>query len=431
MNFKDSLRYWIRLGFTNFGGPAGQIAMMHKDLVERKQWISEENFLRALNFCMILPGPEAQQLATYIGWRMHGIWGGLVAGVWFILPSIFVLLALSWLAAAYRDVSFVFGIFYGLQAVVIAIVAEAVQRIGKRTLHHWVLFLFAVGAFVAIYFLRVPFPAIVFAAATLGIILSLRWPQVFRPRGHGPSGEKGQGNETPTTMASYPPITRTVKVISIFVVLWILPVGAIVAWLGFSNIFIQEAVFFTGAAFVTFGGAYSVLSYIADVAVNVYGWLEPGQMVQGLALAESTPGPLIMVTQFVGFLGAWKLHGELSPVLSGTLGALIVTYVTFLPCFMFIFAGAPYVEALAGNHRLQAGLVGVTSAVVGVILNLAVFFATHALFPKGGQIDLFVLVLSVIAFWVLWRLRWQIHTVVGWGAAIGVAWVLGRNALSL
>lgn len=424
-SFREALRYWIKLGFINFGGPAGQIAIMHKDIVDQRKWVSEAQFLRALNFCMILPGPEATQLATYIGWRLHGIWGGLLAGLWFILPSIVVLWFLSWMLVAYGDVLIVAGVLYGVQPVVIAIVVEAVLRIGKRALHHRVLVGFAAAAFIAIYFLGIPFPLIIIAAAALGMGLSTRLPEVFRTRGHGTAGDREEAAQ------ATPKLSRAVGVMGVFLLLWLAPVGLLFAWQGADGTLTQLAIFFTGAAFVTFGGAYAVLSYVSDAAVNVYGWLGPGQMVHGLALAESTPGPLIMVTQYVGFLGAWRFPEELPPLAAATIGALTVTYVTFLPCFMFIFVGAPYMEALASNRRLQAALTGVTAAIVGVILNLAVFFSTHVLFPERWRLDVFALVLAVAAFMALKRLRWQIHTVVIAGAVIGAAWVLGGDLVDL
>ncbi len=423
--FWEAFRYWVRLGFINFGGPAGQIAIMHKDLVDRRRWISERDFLRALNFCMILPGPEAQQLATYIGWRLHGIWGGLMAGLWFILPSVFILLVLSWLLAAHRDITLVSGLLYGVQPVVVAIVAEAVIRVGRRTLHHGVLLLFAAGAFIAIYFLRIPFPFIVLTAGALGLVLVRWWPEVFRPRGHGASSEEPPGS----SVTHFPPLIRLAKLAAIFVALWTAPFALLVAWEGLESVYAQVALFFTGAAFVTFGGAYAVLSYIADAAVKVYGWLAPEQMVHGLALAESTPGPLIMVTQYVGFMGGWRFHGGMDPFWSGALAAGITTYVTFLPCFLFIFAGAPYIEALAENRRVQGALVGVTAAIVGVILNLGVFFGSHVLFTPARQPDPFAITLAVVSFAALQRLRWEIHTVVISGALVGLLWTFGRSMI--
>jgi chromate transporter len=429
-SFGEALRFWIQLGFINFGGPAGQIAIMHRELVDRKQWVTEAQFLRALNFCTLLPGPEAQQLAVYIGWRLHGIWGGIVAGAWFVIPSIFVLLLLSWLVAAYGEVPLVAGLLYGVQAVVIAIVVEAVVRVGKRALKHPILYALAAGAFIALFFLKIPFPLVIIAAGLLGFLLQSRWPAVFQPQAHGGKAADDE-HEDDLEPAQYPPISRLFKILGIYLVLWAIPVGALWLWRGSSDVLVQEALLFTAAAFVTFGGAYAVLAYIADVAVNVYGWLDAAQMVQGLGLAESTPGPLIMVTQYVGFMGAWKFHGPFDPLLYGTLGALTTTYVTFLPCFMFIFAGAPYIEALAGNERLQASLTAVTAAVVGVILNLAVFFALKVLFPEGRGFDVFAALMAVGAYLVIWRLKVPIYYLVPAGAVIGLAWMFVRQGLGI
>ena len=421
--FGEALRFWVYLGFINFGGPAGQIATMHKELVDRKRWISEQAYLRALNFCTLLPGPEAQQLATYIGWRLHGIPGGIVAGAFFVIPSIFVLLALSWLSVAHMDVPAIAGLFYGVQAVVIAIVVEAVVRIGKRALKHRALYAFAAAAFIALYGFSIPFPLVIAAAAIAGLLLQRRWPAVFQAQGHGGQGDEAARAADERADAAYPPLTRAVKFIAIFVVLWAIPVGALLAWQGRAHVLVQEALFFTRAAFITFGGAYAVLSYIAKQAVEHYGWLDANQMVQGLGLAETTPGPLIMVTQYVGFVGAWN-HGGEPRLLYATLGALITTYATFLPCFLFIFVGAPYIEALASNRRLQAALVAITAAVVGVILNLAVFFARHVLFPDDGGVDWFALMLAIGAFIAAWRYHMPIHSLVLAGAVLGMVWTL-------
>jgi chromate transporter len=429
-SFQDAVRFWILLGFINFGGPAGQIAIMHRELVDRKRWVTDAQFLRALNFCTLLPGPEAQQLAIYIGWRLHGLWGGIVAGAWFVIPSIFVLMFLSWLVAAHGDVPLVAGLLYGVQAVVIAIVVEAVVRVGKRALRHPLLYAIAAAAFIALFFLHIPFPLVIIAAGLAGFLLQSRWPEVFRAQGHGGAAHRSE-TEAEAEPAQYPPLSRLLKILGIFLVLWAIPVGALWLWRGGGDVLVQEALFFTGAAFVTFGGAYAVLAYIADVAVNRFDWLDAAQMVQGLGLAESTPGPLIMVTQYVGFLGAWKFHGSFDPLLNGILGALTTTYVTFLPCFMFIFAGAPYIEALAGNTRLQASLTAITAAVVGVILNLAVFFALRVLFPEGGGFDVFAALMAVIAYLVVWRFKVQIYYLVPAGALIGLAWTFLRPTLGL
>jgi chromate transporter len=377
---------------------------------------------------MLLPGPEAQQVATYIGWRLHGTLGGIVAGSFFVIPSIFVLLLLSYLAVAHSDVPAINGLLYGVQPVVIAIVVEAVLRIGKRTLHHAVLVGFAVLAFVALYSFSVPFPLVVLAAAVAGLLLSRASfaADAFRGGAHGPSEEKEFAVDRAGSNGR-PSVLRNLRLLGIFVVLWAVPVGAIYLWRGGDDVLVKEALFFTSAAFLTFGGAYSVLSYVADVAVNGYGWLTADQMVQGLGLAESTPGPLIMVTQYVGFIGAWNDPGPFSPLLYGTLGALITTYATFLPCFLFIFFLAPYIELLANERRLRAILIGVTAAVVGVIANLAVYFATQVLFPDGVSVaglDIFALVVAVASFVVLQRFKVPIYLMVPIGAVIGMIWTL-------
>jgi chromate transporter len=427
VGFWEAFWFWVKLGFINFGGPAGQIAIMHRELVERKRWVSEGQYLRTLNFCMLLPGPEAQQVATYIGWRLHGTLGGIVAGSFFVIPSIFVLLLLSYMAVAHSDVPAIRGLLYGVQPVVIAIVVEAVIRIGKRTINHWVLVGFAVLAFVALYFLSIPFPVVVLVAAVAGLLLSRTAfaRDAFLGGGHDSSDEQSAIDQAPSN--GKPSMLRNLRLLGTFLVLWAVPLGALYLWRGGDDVLVKEALFFTGAAFLTFGGAYSVLSYVADVAVNNYGWLTADQMVQGLGLAESTPGPLIMVTQYVGFIGAWNDPGPFSPLLYGTLGALITTYATFLPCFLFIFFLAPYIELLANDRRLRAILVGVTAAVVGVIANLAVFFATQVLFPDGVSfegLDLFALLVAVVSFMVLQRFKVPIYIMVPVGAVVGMAWTL-------
>src|SRR5215212_8882909 len=429
VGFGEAFWFWVKLGFINFGGPAGQIAIMHRELVERKRWISEGQYLRTLNFCMLLPGPEAQQVATYIGWRLHGTLGGIVAGSFFVIPSIFVLWLLSYLAAAHSDIPAISGLLYGVQPVVIAIVIEAVLRIGKRTLNHYLLLVFAVLAFVALYVLSVPFPLVVVAAGVGGLLLSRAVPEAFRGGGHGGAAEEEEGeaviDQAPTN--GRPSVLRNLKLLALFVVLWAVPVGALWLWRGGEDVLVKVALFFTGAAFVTFGGAYAVLSYISDVAVNQYGWLTADQMVQGLGLAESTPGPLIMVTQYVGFFAAWNEPGSFSPLLYGALGAAITTYATFLPCFLFIFLLAPYIELLANNQRLRAILVGVTAAIVGVVANLAVFFASQVLFPNGVSfqgLDTFALIVAIASFVVLQRFKVPIYLMVPVGAVVGMVWTL-------
>ncbi|WP_162924386.1 chromate efflux transporter [Rubrobacter indicoceani] len=426
VGFGEAFRFWVKLGFINFGGPAGQIAIMHRELVEEKKWVSESQYLRTLNFCMLLPGPEAQQVATYLGWRMHGTLGGVVAGAFFVIPSIFILLLLSWLAAVHSDVQAIRGLLYGVQPVIIAVVVEAVLRIGGRALGHPALVAFAVLAFCALFFLGLPFPLVILAAAVGGVVLQRFVPDAFRGGGHGDTDDREVAE--PQGRRSY--AVRNLKTIGVFVALWAVPVGAVLLWRGADDVLFREALFFTGAAFVTFGGAYAVLTYLSDVAVNNYGWLTGDQMVQGLGLAESTPGPLIMVTQYVGFFGAYNDPGPFSPVLYGTLGALLTTYVTFLPCFLFIFLLAPYIELLSNNERLRAALTGVTAAVVGVIANLAVFFASQVLFPGEGSpgllaggLDLYALVVAVISFIALQRYGVKIYYAVPVGAVIGMLWV--------
>jgi chromate transporter len=424
-SFAEALRFWVKLGFINFGGPAGQIAIMHRELVDEKQWVPEPLFLRALNFSMLLPGPEATELAIYVAWRMHGIPGGIVAGSFFVIPSIFVLLLLSWLSVGFTDVPVIRGLLYGVQPVVMAIVLDAVLRVGKRTLKHPLLYAFAVAAFVALFFLHVPFPLTIGLAALAGVVLQ-RWrPEVFRGGGHG--GHAPSAEELAAVSATQEHRTwgHALRVIGIFLALWLVPLALLYVSRGGADTLTQEMWFFTQAAFVTFGGAYAVLSYIADVAVNGYRWLSAAEMVRGLGLAESTPGPLIMVTEYVGFVAAWKTApADASRFLYATLGALITVFATFLPTFLFIFLGAPYIEWLSTNRRLQAALTGVTAAVVGVIANLAVFFGLRVLFPEGGGFDAFAAVLSVATFGVLRRFAVQTYYLVPVGAVLGMAWVL-------
>ncbi len=421
VSFKEAFKFWVKLGFINFGGPAGQIAVMHRELVDRRKWVEESVFLRGLNFCMLLPGPEAQQLATYIGWRLHGYLGGVVAGMFFVIPSIFVMLALSWLAAAHGDVPVIAGLFYGISPVVVAIVVEAVMRIGKKSLKHKALYGFAAGAFVAGYFLNVPFPLIVLAAAIGGIILGAYYPEIFCLRIKGSKECLMENTDKQTVL---PPISQAIKVVLVFGILWVAVAAPLVAVFGTDHILTQITLFFTKAAFVTFGGAYAVLSYIADYAVNISGWLTEKQMLSGLGLAESTPGPLIMVTQYVGFVGAWKFSGNAFQLWTAIAGGLLTTYCTFLPSFMFIFAGAPYIDALSGNRRIEAALTGVTAAVVGVILKLAVFFSINTFFPGKGPIDGFAVGVAGVTFLALQRFHIPIHVVILLGALSGMLWKL-------
>ncbi|NKB21389.1 MAG: chromate efflux transporter [Alphaproteobacteria bacterium] len=388
VSFREALGAWTKIALLSFGGPAGQIALMHRVLVEDKKWISEGRFLHALNYCMLLPGPEAQQLATYIGWLLHRTWGGLVAGTLFIVPGAVVILALSVLYAGFNDLSIVQAIFFGIKAAVLAVVVQAVLRIGSRALTNNLMIAIAVTAFVAIFFFAVPFPVIVIAAAVIGYIGGRVNPMIFSGGGGHGEAETTENDVIDAAEAAgklnhtKPSLARAIRVTSLCLVLWLGPVTVLIAWMGMNNVFTQESLFFSKMAVVTFGGAYAVLAYVAQQAVSTYGWLAPGEMLDGLGMAETTPGPLIMVVQFVGFMGAYRNPGMLDPMLAGVLGAAITTWVTFVPCFLWIFLGGPYIESLRGNKSLSAALSAITAAIVGVVLNLAVWFGLHVAFEK-------------------------------------------------
>nr|WP_221305395.1 chromate efflux transporter [Prosthecobacter dejongeii] len=417
--FPQAFRYWLKLGCISFGGPAGQIAIMHKELVEKRRWISDVHFLHALNVCMLLPGPEAQQLATYLGWRLHGAKGGIAAGVLFVLPSVFILFGLSWLYMAGGHLPWLAAIFHGLLGAVIAVVAEAVLRIGKKALKSHTLWALAALSFIAIYFFQVSFVFIILAAAVLGYFGNRVLPAQFPAgKGHSAANDTAPAIELPPApKASW---GRTLTITALCLALWWLPVFAIAAWLGWSSTQAQQGLFFSKAALVTFGGAYAVLPYVAQQVVENHGWLSHPQMMSGLALAETTPGPLIMVLQFVGFVGGWQHPGSLSPLAGATLGALITTWVTFLPCFLFIFIGAPHIEKLGEQPRLSAALTAITAAVVGVILNLGVKFATHSLWPASGGFDIFIAVLATLAFIAMQYFKIGLMPVIGACAVLGL-----------
>lgn len=409
--FWEATRYWFRLGCISFGGPAGQIAIMHTDLVERKRWISEERFLHALSFCMLLPGPEAQQLATYIGWRLHGTAGGVAAGALFVLPAAILLWALSWLYAAAGSVPAVAAIFYGLQPAVIAIVAAAVLRIGRTALRNGAMWSVATAAFLALFVFKISFIAVIAGAALIGMAGAKWAPRFFV------TGKMGEAADPPPP-AELPDHGRTLRIASTCLILWWAPVLAAGLWPG--TIFASLGVFFSKAALVTFGGAYAVLPFVAQQAVEHYHWLSASQMVTGLGLAETTPGPLILVLEFVGFLAAWQHPGDLPPLAAGTLGAALTLWVTFVPSFLFVLTGAPYIERLRGVHWLNAALATITAAVAGIILNLAVWFAIHVYLPGPQRIDYFALGLSAVLFLGIWRGRWPVLPVVAVSAALGL-----------
>ena len=438
----EAVRVWTRIALLSFGGPAGQIAVMHRILVDELRWISEARFLHALNYCHLLPGPEAQQLAIYIGWLMHRTLGGLIAGVLFVVPGVIALMALSWIYVIWGDVSVVAGLFFGLKAAVLAVVIEAVLRVGRRALKSRVAIVIAGLAFLALFLFAIPFPIVVLAAAAMGFIADRLGLQVGAAASHG----SGKADHADTDLLgdavpahARPDLARAIRISIIWLLLWLGPVAALLLTLGPADVFSRLAVFFSEVAVVSFGGAYAVLAYVAQEAVGTYHWLAPGEMLAGLGMAETTPGPLIMVVQYVGFLAGYRTPGALSPLLAGTLAGLLVTWVTFTPCFLWVFLGAPYVEALRGARALGAALSAVTAAVVGVILNLAVWFGIHVIFrqmvpwhkygfaldiPVLASIDVFATVLAVAAALALFRFKvGVIPTLLGCSIA-GVALIL-------
>ena len=426
VSFAEAFRVWLRVAALSFGGPAGQIAVMHRIVVEEKRWIGEARFLHALSYCTLLPGPEAQQLAIYIGWLMHRTRGGIMAGTLFVLPGVLAIMALSYVYAGWGQVGAVAALFFGLKAAVLAVVLQAVVRVGSRALRNRVMVGITAVAFVAIFFLGVPFPVIVLAAGLAGYLGARSGSALFQVGGgHGHGSAKGLA-EADSLLGEHLPdharagIAGACRAAAVWLVLWLVPVLALLATLGHANTFSRIAVFFSEMAVVTFGGAYAVLAYVAQQAVEHYGWLRPGEMLDGLGMAETTPGPLIMVVQFVGFMAAYRDPGSLHPMLSGTLGGLLTTWVTFTPCFLWIFLGAPFIERLRGSTALSGALSAVTAAVVGVILNLAVWFALHTWFretrpvravglafdaPVPASLDPWALALSVAALVAIFRFK--------------------------
>ena len=439
VSFGEAFRVWLRVASLSFGGPAGQIAVMHRILVEEKRWISEGRFLHALNYCMLLPGPEAQQLATYVGWLMHRTAGGLMAGGLFILPGVVAIMGLSYIYAAFGNVSFVEALFFGLKAAVLAIVVEAVVRVGKRALKNRIMVALAAAAFIAIFFFAVPFPIIIIAAGIIGYVGARSGRSEFAPAGHGHGDSSAAvdsmlGEAMPDHVK--PDTARAIRLSALWLALWLVPVIGLLLAFGQGNVFSQIALFFSKMALVTFGGAYAVLAYVAQQAVEHYHWLKPHEMLDGLGMAETTPGPLIMVLQFVGFMAAYRDPSGLSPMLAATLGGLLATWVTFTPCFLWIFLGAPYIERLRGNTGLAGALSTITAAVVGVILNLSIWFALHTLFretvpvhafpldfdmPVLRSVDLPALLLAVAAATAIFRFKLGMLTVLAGSCAAGVA----------
>jgi len=439
VGFGEAFRVWLRVAALSFGGPAGQIAVMHRILVDEKHWISESRFLHALNYCMLLPGPEAQQLATYVGWLMHRTAGGIMAGGLFVLPGIIAIMGLSYIYAAYGHVWYIEALFFGLKAAVLAIVLQALVRVGRRALRNRVMLAFAVIAFVAIFFFAVPFPIIIIAAGVIGFVGARSGRPEFTGAEHRGAGKSAAvesllGEDVPDH--ARPDIARALRVGLLWLSLWLVPVAALLIALGPASTFSQIALFFSKMAMVTFGGAYAVLAYVAQQAVEHYHWLKPQEMLDGLGMAETTPGPLIMVLQFVGFMAAYRDPGTLSPMLAATLGGLLATWVTFTPCFLWIFVGAPYIETLRGNKGLAGALTAITAAVVGVILNLSIWFALHTLFrqttpvrsfglsfdmPIFSSIEVPALLLSIAAATAIFRFNLGMLTVLGGSCVAGIA----------
>lgn len=442
--FREALAVWLRVAILSFGGPAGQIAVMHRILVDEKKWVSESRFLHALNYCMVLPGPEAQQLTVYIGWLLHGVKGGLTAGCLFVLPGFLSILLLSVLYAGFQDLTLVQALFFGVKAAVLAIVIQAVIRIGRRALKNVPMYLLAAAAFVSIFFFSVPFPLVIISAGLIGLLGSRLDPEHFVViKGHGEP--EGDGRAIDAMMSGSPAhhtrasLKRALKVMAVWLPLWFAPLIALSATLGFDNVFTQIGLFFSKLAVVTFGGAYSVLAYMAQEAVQNHGWLAPGEMLDGLGMAETTPGPLIQVAQFVGFMGAFRDPGSLAPFAAGVAASILVTWVTFVPCFLWIFLGAPYIETLRGNQSVSAALSAITAAVVGVMLNLAIWFAVHVAFAEVGEtraygmtllvpaldsVQIASIVLSSAAFVAMLRFKAGMLPVIAASAALGMAYYM-------
>jgi chromate transporter len=428
---REAFWYWLKLGFVSFGGPAGQIAIMHQDLVENKRWISEKRFLHALNYCMVLPGPEAQQLATYIGWLMHGTWGGIVAGMLFVLPSLIILMVLSYIYMRFGHIPVVAGTLYGIKPAVVAIVLFAAYRIGSKALKNSALWTIAIASFMAITWFSVPFPIIVLMAAAIGFSINLYQPQFFNVSHAHQAKQKQLGkavmdDDTPIPLYAVFNIRTMLKFVFVGVGIWLIVMSGLLLWYGWNATLTQMAWFFTKAALLTFGGAYAVLPYVYQGAVAHYGWLAPSQMMDGLALGETTPGPLIMVVAFVGFVGGWTHLPLVDPFISAIVAACLVTFFTFLPSFVFIFVGAPFIESTKNNLKLNAPLTAITAAVVGVIVSLAVFFAQHIVWPNGlkANIDAVSALATLIAAFILFKYKPNVMQLVFVFAVLGALYQL-------
>ena len=421
-SFREAFKFWFKLGFISFGGPTGQIAIMHQELVEKKKWISNTRFLQALNYCMLLPGPEAKQLAIYIGWLLHKIPGGIVAGSFFVIPSIFILFGLSLVYAVYGNIPWIAAVFSGLKPAVLAIVAAAVIKIAQKALKNEVMIALGILSFVAIFFFKVPFPIIILSAGLIGLLGGIFLPRKFEviKEKDGDSEEAYvQYCEIDLPCHIEPSMKRDIILMLVFLSFWIVPMGGLLL---ISNpVFVTEGLFFTKAAFLTFGGAYAVLAYIAQAGVEQFAWLTGPQMIDGLGLAETTPGPLIMVVQFIGFMAGWNNPGALNPIWAGLIGSLIATYFTFLPSFLFILLGGPYIEKFRGNKKLAAVLSAITAAVVGVVLNLAVWFGIQVLFPAPGDVNWIGIFLGVTSFVALQWLRVGMITIIISAGALGLS----------
>src|SRR5437763_3690755 len=418
--FAEASRFWLKFGFISIGGPTAQIALLHGELVEKKKWISESRFFHALNFCMLLPGPEAHQLAIYIGWLLHKVRGGVAAGALFVLPAAFFLWGLTWVYAAYGKFAWVAAIFFGIKAAVMAIVAEAVLRIGSKALKNAVMWTLAALAFVAIFVFKVPFPVVVVVAGVFGLVGGKIWKEKFLVFGQQKGGrnddESVLGDDVESPAHTKPSLAGAIKTCAVWLTLWWLPVVILGVWRGWNDTLFREGLFFSKAAVVTLGGAYAVLQYVAQNAVEYFHWLQPGQMMDGLGLAETKPGPLIMVLHFVGFMGGWNVPGGLSPLTLATLGAFISTWTTFVPCFLYVFLGGPHIEQLRGNVYLTTALSAITAAVVGVVMSLAVWFGMHVLLPGNEPFNWFAAVVGSVAFVGMWRWKWNVvHVVIASG----------------